>query len=98
MAAREVSLSINYTPIKIVPFVQQFFEAVIVGIVDSLKEHGKEGDINLGIDNDIVDITIGGDAIELNDFVNTFTRNTVIGMASSLKGVGQIERLEIKIS
>ncbi len=98
MTSKEVKLSVNYMPVEIENFVQQFIEAVITGILDSLKGHEKVQDVNLSIDGDTVDITVGNDVLQLNPFTSAFVKNTVIGMVSSLKGVGQIERLEISIN
>lgn len=98
MTSKKIELFVNYTPVHIEDFVQQFIKAVIIGILSSLKEYREAQDIKLSIDGDIVDITLDGDVIQLNPFVTTFIRNTIIGMVSSLKDVGQIERLEINIS
>jgi len=98
VASKKVELSVNYVPVNIEDFVQQFIASVITGILGALKGYREEKDIRLSIDDDVVDITLDSDVIQLNPFVNTFVRNTVIGMVSSLKDVGQIERLEIIIS
>jgi len=98
MAAKEVKLSINYMPVQIEGFVRQFIEAVVTGILNSLKMEGEVRDVNLLIDGDTVDITVDNNIIQLNTFVSKFVKNTVIGMVSSLKEVGQIERLEIRIA
>ena len=98
MASKKVELSVNYVPVNIEDFVQQFIESVITGILGALKGCREAQEIRLSIDGDAVDITLDSDVIQLNPFVNTFVRNTVIGMVSSLKDVGQIERLEISIS
>lgn len=98
MASKKVDLFVNYTPVHIEDFVQQFIKAVIAGILSALKGYREAQDIKFSIDDDVVDITLDSDVIQLNPFVSTFVRNTVIGMVSSLKDVGQIERLEISIS
>ena len=98
MASKKVDLFVNYTPIQIEDFVQQFIKVVVTGILSTLKDYREAQEIKLSIDGDVVDITLDSDNIQLNPFVNTFIRNTVTGMVSSLKDVGQIERLEISIS
>jgi hypothetical protein len=98
MASKGVKLSVNYIPVEIDEFVQRFIESVIKGILDSLKGHGGEHNINLFIDDDTVEITVENDTLQLNPFVTNFVKNTVIGMVSSLKDVKQIEKLEINIS
>jgi hypothetical protein len=98
VASKNVVLSVNYIPINIEDFVQQFIASVINGIMSALKDYREAHDIKLTIDGDLVDITADNNVIQLNPFVTTFVKNTVIGMISSLKDVGQIDRLEIKIS
>ncbi len=85
-------------PVQIEGFVRQFIDAVITGILNSLKVEEEVRDANLLIDGDTVDITVDNNIIQLNTFVSNFVKNTVIGMVSSLKEVGQIERLEISIT
>ena len=41
---------------------------------------------------------INGAEIELNNFVKNCISQTVIGMVTSLRGVGNIETIELKIS
>lgn len=98
MASKKVELSVNYAPVDIEDFVQQFIEAVITGILGALKGYREAQDIRFSIDGDTVDITIDNDVIQVNPFVSIFVKNTVIGMVSSLKDVEQIEMLEIIIS
>jgi hypothetical protein len=98
VASKKVKLFVNHVPVDIEDFVQQFIEAVIKGILGALKGYREAQDIRLSIDGDTVDITVDSDVIQVNPFVSAFVRNTVIGMVSSLKDVGQIERLEIIIS
>ncbi len=44
------------------------------------------------------DLTINGKKIELNSFVENFIAQTVIGMVHSLRGVGNIETIDLKVS
>ena len=44
------------------------------------------------------DLTINGEKIELNSFVEGFMSQTVIGMVKSLRGVSDIEMIDLKIS
>ena len=45
-----------------------------------------------------VDLTINGEKVDLNSFVQGFISETVIGMVRSLRGVGGIETIELKVS
>ena len=45
-----------------------------------------------------VELKINGKEIELNNFVESFIAQTVIGMVKSLRGVGDIETIDLKVS
>jgi hypothetical protein len=44
------------------------------------------------------DLTVNGQKIELNNFVQGFMGRAVIGMLASLRGVGDIQSLSLGIS
>jgi len=44
------------------------------------------------------DLKVNGKKVELNNFVQNFFSETVIGMIKSLRGVDVIETIELKIS
>ena len=44
------------------------------------------------------ELTINGKKIELNSFVESFISETFIGMVKSLRGVDNIETIDLKIS
>ena len=45
-----------------------------------------------------VELKVNGKEIELNDFVENFISQTVIGMVSSLQGVGDTKTINLQIS
>lgn len=44
------------------------------------------------------DLKVNGEKIELNDFVENFISQTVIGMVKALRGIGDIETIDLKVS
>ena len=54
-----------------------------------------ESDVNSEVD---VKLSINGDSVKLNGFVQGFVANAVLGMLKSLKDVGQIEKLSLEIT
>jgi len=98
MTSMNVELAVNFTPVNIEEFVQQFIGNVVTALVDTLKDTGEAGNIKLSIKGDEVDLSADDNAIQMKSFVDDFIRNTVIGMVSSLKGVDQIDSLEINIT
>ena len=45
-----------------------------------------------------VNLEVNGSEVELNNFVEGFISQTVTGMVSSLRGVGEIETIGLNIS
>ncbi len=45
-----------------------------------------------------VELKVNGKEIELNNFAQNFISQTVIGMVKSLRGVGDIETINLKVS
>ncbi len=45
-----------------------------------------------------VELKVDGKETELNSFVENFIAQTVIGMVSSLRGVGNIETINLQVS
>ena len=45
-----------------------------------------------------VELKVNGKEIELNNFAQNFISQTVIGMVESLRGVGHVETINLKIS
>ena len=45
-----------------------------------------------------LELKINGKTIELNSFAESFMSKTIIAMAKSLRGVGDIETIDLKIS
>jgi hypothetical protein len=44
------------------------------------------------------DLTVNGQNIELNNFVQSFMGRAIIGMLASLRGVGDIQSVSLEIS
>ncbi|MBC8468676.1 MAG: hypothetical protein H8D56_04325 [Planctomycetes bacterium] len=44
------------------------------------------------------DVTVNGQKIELNNFIQSFMGRAIIGMLSSLRGVGDIQSVNLEIS
>ncbi len=44
------------------------------------------------------ELKVNGKEIELNNFVESFISQTVIGMVKSLRGVGDIETISLRVS
>jgi hypothetical protein len=45
-----------------------------------------------------VELKINGESVELNTFVQNFISQTLIGMVKPLRGVDEVETIEVKVS
>lgn len=98
METREVSLKINGEEIELIPFIQDFIDNVISGMMATLQGTVPIKKLVLNIDGEAVTADINGEAVKLNPFVTKIIHNTITGMVSSLRGVGQVDKAEIKIA
>lgn len=44
------------------------------------------------------DLKVNGEKVELNNFVQRFISETVIGMVKSLRGIVDVETIDLKVS
>ena len=45
-----------------------------------------------------VELAVNGEKVKLNNFIQGFISQTLIGMVKSLRGISNIETIELKIS
>lgn len=45
-----------------------------------------------------VELKINGQDVELNDFVEDFVAQTILGMVKSLRGVSDVETIDLKVA
>jgi hypothetical protein len=97
---REISLSVNDTPVKLDYFVTGYIDHVVGGIVASLKDTGDIKTLELTIDSDgLVAMDLNGAEVPLSFFPSEIIKSTVEGMVTPLKGVtGGVSSLELKIT
>lgn len=98
--SREISLSVNNTPVELDYFVAGYIDHVIGGILASLKDTGDIKDLELTIDKEgLVVINLNGAEVPLSYFPSEIIKSTIEGMVTPLKGVsGSIESLKLKIT
>ncbi|MCJ7547663.1 MAG: hypothetical protein MUP30_12725 [Deltaproteobacteria bacterium] len=97
MAARQVMLSINDTPIALNDFVQKYIDHVVSAILTSLRGTAEIQGIDLSIAGDRVSVLLNNEAVPLNPFAARIILSTMLGMVSSLKGVSTIEKMQVII-
>ena len=94
---RQVSLSINETPISLSYFVEEFIDHTIAGMLATLEGTGEIESLVITVEGDEVTVNLNNAIVPTNFFVNKVFRNTIVGMVSSLKGVSEIKRLTLTI-
>ena len=98
MGTRKVSLHVNDAPIEIDYFVQGFIDHVTAGIIAALSGTGSIGDLDLCVEGAGVTIKLNSVDVPLNAFAIVIIKSTVLGMVSTLKGVGEVRTLRISLS
>ena len=94
---KQLSLSVNDVPIETDYFVEGFIDHVMGGILEALENTGQIKSLDVSIEGDKVTINLNNALVPTNPFVTKIIRNTIIGMVSSLKGVSEIQRMNIRI-
>jgi hypothetical protein len=85
---KEVSLTVNETPIKLDYFVAGYLDHVTGGIVGALKGTGEIKKVKLTIDKQgQVKMSLNNANVPLNYFVEEIVRSTMKGVIAPLKGV-----------
>lgn len=95
---KQVSLFVNDVPIEVDYFVEGFIDHVMGGILEALESTGQIKSLDVSIEGDKVTINLNNALVPINPFVTKIIRNTITGMVSSLKGVSEIQRMNIRIS
>jgi hypothetical protein len=99
---REITLTVNDTPIKLDYFVAGYLDHVTGGVLDSLKGTGEIKKVKLTIDKDgKVLIKLNNANLPLNYFVEEIVRSTFAGVVAPLKGVEKdkpLKTLELNIT
>ena len=98
--SREISLTVNNSPVELDYFVAGYVDHVVGGILASLKDTGDIKNLELTIDNEgLVAINLNGAEVSLSYFPTEIIKSTLEGMVTPLKGVsGGIDSLELKIN
>jgi len=96
--AEQVSLVVNDAPIPLdYHFVESYINLTVGGMLAALKDTEEIKTLNIIIEGDTVTINLNNAQVPVNDFASQIIKNTIEGMVSLLKGVGEINKLEINI-
>jgi len=95
---RQVSLLVNDQPVEIDYFVQGFIDHTIGGILAGLEGAEEIKSMDASMEGEKVVINLNNALVPTNPFVSDLIRNTIVGMVSSLKGVGKIDKVNITIT
>ena len=85
---RAVGLLVNDVPIELDYFVQGFIGHTVSGMISALEGVREIKLLNISVEGDKVVINLNDAMVPINPFANKIIKNTTLGIASSLKGVG----------
>lgn len=95
---RQVNLTVNETPITLDYFVEKYIYHVVEGMLASLEGTGDIGSADMSIDDGgQVTINLNNAQVPINPFVNMIINKTMVAIVSNLKGVNEINRLNLTI-
>jgi len=94
---RQVILKVNNETVPLDYFAQAFIDHTTAGMVEALEDTGSIKALVLVIDGKTA-ITLNGKEVRINDFVSKIVRSTTFGMISVLKGVQNIEKVELHLT
>jgi hypothetical protein len=94
---RQISLSVDDSPIEMDYFVQSFIDHTVFGMVASLERTHDIRHIEIRINGHDAAISVNNNAVPVNEFVAGIVSSTVRGMVSSLKGVQKAEKIMIDV-
>jgi len=94
---RQISLSVDGSPIEMDYFVQSFIDHTVFGMVSSLEGVHDISEIDTQINGNHAAISVNDIPVPMNDFAAAIVSSTVRGMVSSLKGIEKAERIRIGI-
>lgn len=91
-------LAVNDVSVALNPFVEQYLARVVVGGVSCLR--GGEGvqDLELYLEGSDVHLIVNGGELPLSAFPRDIITGTIMGLVSSLKGVGKADKVQIRVS
>jgi hypothetical protein len=92
-----ISLRINGSSVDPHPFVKDFIENTISGMLAALKGTSAIKDLYLTVEGDSVGIILNGASIILNAMTNKMIKTTIVSLVSSVEDVAEIKKLSIII-
>jgi hypothetical protein len=99
---RQITLTINDTPVELDYFIAGYLDHVAGGMLASLKGTGEIKKLKLTIDNKgLVKINLNDADVPINYFVEEIIKSTFKGIITPLKGVDKdqpLQSLELNIS
>ena len=98
MVSSDLSFNVNGANIKLDMFTTSFVAGIVNGMLGTLRDAAGAKKTIITVTGQAVNIELDGKSLTLNPFVNDICRNTLFGMASSLRGVKEIDNLEIHIN
>jgi hypothetical protein len=90
-------LKVNDKPVAMNRFVEEFLSRTMEGAVASLKGADKIQSLEIHGEKGNIEISLNGTEIPLTPFPNDLISNMLKAMISSLKDVGEIKIIDIRV-
>ena len=89
---------VNKNPVELNPFINDYLAQVTIGIVKSLKGVDYIRNIKVVSEYDDLTINVNGEDIPITPFPVGIITNTITGLASTLKGIDDVDSFTIKVT
>ncbi len=93
----KAKLWVDQKPVEMNRFVEDLLWRVVVAAVSALKGTENMREIDIRLEKEEVTVAVNGQSIPLNAFTSEVIANTLRGLVSSLKGVGDTSRVSISV-
>ena len=88
---------VNKTPVELNDYVEKYFASVSIGIVRSLKGVDYIKKVELHQEKGVITVKVNGEEIPITPFPNAIINDTLMGMLSPLKGIDDVNQLDIVV-
>ena len=95
---KQVTLLVNGNPIPLDYFVEAFIDHVTGAIIEALEDTAPIKNLALTIEGEQVSIVLNEQRVRVNVFAAKIIKSTIVGMISVLKGVRDIQMVQVNLS
>ena len=94
----KANLRVNKISIEMKAYVEELVARTVIGMVTPLRGAENMKNLKVYLEKGNVKITVDGNELTITEFPNDIIANTITALVSSLKDVGDVDTVEIKVT